>query len=448
MTERPDGHFLPASVGSAIERLATASDVPSGPVEGSRFRSFATLVGALHHFRSHSESQALIDAWNDAEPDDDTIAASIDGLLTDSNFTPVGKAELDAALETESLIPLRLDIDLDDYAHLRIARRASRAETVTLSKLKGLRTVDKTITVDGDVVIHSVIRDAEYFAARDIDPAERNLVPGKRSLKRFQDVPRADIEMLLPSVKVRFRMVDRLVVGVPAVASGIAVLATKLAPTIGLLVLLVAATIGLRDETPELDQAALAVLLGGAVTLGGFLFRQYAKFKNLRVEHLKTLTENLYFRTVGDGDGVIHSLFAAAEEQETLEVLLAYRFLVGPDARPLTRAELDEAVEAWFATDGPAIDFDVEDALEKMVDLDLVTIEGRRRATQRLRACPLPEALVRLDARWDALFDFPAVEGERETAGAGSDADDDGSPILRTTVRRLIERGRARIRLA
>jgi hypothetical protein len=258
--------------------------------------------------------------------------------------------------------------------------------------------------------VHTRVKPAPWFAERGIDPQERGLVPGHVALKLFRDIPRADVEMLLPSAKVRMRPVDSLLVGVPAVASGIAVLVTKLLPTIGLMFVLVGAWLGLRDEEPRLDQGAMVVLVGGMITLGGFLVRQWSKLKNRRLRYLKTLSESLYFRTVASGPGVLHALLDAAEQQETAEVLLAYWFLAGEDG-PVTPEELDTAVQAWLRTAYHAeVDFEVDDALAKLRDLDLVVptegaggAEGAA-APPRVAALPLPDALDALDRRWDAMF--------------------------------------------
>ena len=251
---------------------------------------------------------------------------------TEQNYTPVTMAELDQALVNESLIPLRLEVDLDDYDELLIYRRGSRQDTVEIPSWIGLRTKERTITVDKRVVVYARVKPQSWFDDRKIDPADRNLVPDHVSLKQFQNVPRADIEMLLPSTQVGLRLIDSLLVGVPAVASGIAVLVTKLLPTLGLIFLLVGAWLGFRDEQPDIDQAALVILFGGSVTLAGFLFRQWTKLKNRRLEYLKILTENLYVRTVAAGPGVLHTLLSSAEQQEVVEVLLAYRFLLAaPD---------------------------------------------------------------------------------------------------------------------
>ncbi|MFV1991693.1 MAG: TMEM143 family protein, partial [Acidimicrobiales bacterium] len=228
----------------------------------------------------------------------------------------------------------------------------------------------------------------------------RNLVPGHVSLKQFQNVPRADIEMLLPSTQVAFRLVDSLVMGVPAVASGIAVLATKLLATLGLMFLLVGSWLGFRDDQPEIDQAALVLLFGGVVAIGGFIVRQWTKLKNRRLEYLKTLTENLYFRTLGAGPGVVHTLLASAEQQEVSEVLLAYRFLLdAPNG--LTADELDAEVEAWLKQSCKSdIDFEVSDAVSKLRRMQVVTGQST------IQAVPLRESLALLDRYWDDLFRY------------------------------------------
>ncbi len=364
------------------------------------FRSLGRLVSALYHFEFHDREQSVIEAWEQADDAGAhaTVRRELTGLLDAANYVEVTMDELHDAMARESFIPLRLKVDLDDYEELLLYRRGSRRQTVELSKWKGLRKEQRTITVEDRVVVLTRVKADAWFHEHGVDPAERNLVPGQVSLKQFQQVPRADIEMLLPSTQVRFRPIDSLLVGLPAVASGIAVLATKLLSTLGLIFVLIGAWVGVRDEQPELDQGALVVLFGGLIALGGFLVRQWTKLKNRRVTYLKTLSETLYFRTLADGPGVLHTLLSSAEQQEVLEVLLAYRFLLDvPDG--LTRDALDLEVEQWLgATCHRDIDFQVDDALGKLRVLEIVD------GASRLRSLPLPEALARLDRRWDDLF--------------------------------------------
>ncbi|MFV1963007.1 MAG: TMEM143 family protein, partial [Acidimicrobiia bacterium] len=362
------------------------------------------------------------------------------GLLDGANYTPVTAAELDYALANESLIPLRLEVDLDDYDELLIYRRGSRANTVEVPKWMGLRSTERTITVDDRVVVYTRVKSRSWFDERGIDPAKRSLVPGHVSLRQFQNVPRADIEMLLPSTRVGLRLIDSLYIGVPAVATGVAVLATKLLPTIGLIFLMAGAWLGFRDDQPKIDQAALVILLIGAVTLGSFVFRQWTKLKNRRLEYLKTLTEALYFRTLGAGLGVFHTLLSSAEQQEVAEVLLAYRFLLAAPGG-LTASELDTEVETWLRRDGHGdIDFEVADAVAKLRRMEVVV------GDLTMRALPLQESLALLDRRWDDLFRYqPTESGEPSGLRDGPVAARAPRFSRLVRLRRVIDRYRGRV---
>lgn len=395
--------FVPRRVGQVTDELVA---LPwDDPADAERFRVLSRLVAALAQVDLHDREEAVIDAWAQTEAGDAQAAAALrealSTLLDGANYVPVTIDELNEAMARESLIPLRLEVDLDDYTDLFVYRRGGRRETVQVPRWKGLRSEERTITVEDRVVVLTRIKPRSWFEERGIDPAERNLVPGQVSLKQFQDVPRADIEMLLPSTQVRFRPIDTLLVGLPALASGIVVLTTKLLPTIGLAVVLLGAWLGLRDEEPQLDQGALVVLFGGLVTIGGFLVRQWSKLKNRRLAYLKTLSETLYFRTLADGPGVLHTLLYSAGQQHVLEVVLAYRFLLAaPDGA--TAHDLDADVERWLrATCHREIDFEVDAALAALDDLGLVDRDG-----DRVRAVPPAPALTRLDRRWDQIFRF------------------------------------------
>lgn len=405
---------MPRRVSELTNELA---DMPWTGIGGPEdFRAFSRLAAALFHFEFHDREQLMLDVWEQASEDPSAasvVAEEVEGLLTDSNYTPVAHDDLHEAIAREATIPLRLEVDLDDYEVLLIQRRGSQPKTIDVSRLWGLVKRERTITVEDRVVVFAKIQSADYFERMGINPEDRNLVPGQIMLKQFQHVPRADIETLLPSTKVRYRRIDTVMVGLPAVASGAVVLATKLLPTLGLMALLAGTWLGLRNEQPKIDQAALVVLFGGLVAIGGFFFRQWTKLKNRRVAYLKTLSEVLYFRTLSTGPGVLHTLLATAERQEVLEVLLAYRFLLEHPGG-VTASDLDEHIEEWLRESCQRdIDFDVEDALDKAQRFGLV--EG----DDLLVAQSLSTTLYQLDQRWNALFDHRSRMPEPSSAIAG-----------------------------
>jgi hypothetical protein len=158
---------------------------------------------------------------------------------------------------------------------------------------------------------------------------------------------------------------------------------------------------GLSKEEAQLNQKHLIALGAGLATLGGFLFRQISKFKNRKIKFMKALSDNLYFKNLDNNAGVFHHLIDAAEEEEVKETVLAYFFLL-TEKQPLLQAELDDIIEKWLETGwGCKINFEIEDAINKLERLELVTREG-----DRLRCLPLAEARRRLDHIWDNYFTF------------------------------------------
>jgi hypothetical protein len=222
---------------------------------------------------------------------------------------------------------------------------------------------------------------------------------GATLLKLFRNVPRADLEMLFPNTRVRMRLLDKLMIGVPALVSGGIVLTTKLGASLVLLGSLFGYWLGLHSQPTELNQARVMVLLAGAAALAGYLWKQFSNFKNRKIRFMQALTQNLYFRNLDNNAGVFHRLANDAEEEECKEALLAYYILLQSPA-PLAKAELDRQVESWLQQSWDcAVDFEIADALRKLRDLGLVEeIDGA------LVAVPLTTAISVLDRRWDNYF--------------------------------------------
>lgn len=376
MTEIVRQKFLSARVLRALNGLRD-QPLPNG--EMHHFAAITELVAALYHNEFHGRAKAITECWEDAEAGDTEAATELSERLTrlleDSNYQRVTVDELDEAVSKELLLPLRLRVDLDDYRELLIYRNGSHHDTVETRKWDRIRTEQRRVTVDNRLVVHTQVQPAAWFAERGINPAKRGLEPGRIDLRHFRDTPRANIKTLLPSVRVRYRLVDSLKMGVPALASGIVVLTTKLLTTLGLMFVLIGAWLGLRKKAPELDQASLVVLFGGLAALGGFVARQYSKLKNRHVQYLKILSEHLFNHTLGDGSAVVYTLLYAAEHQEVAEVLLGYRFLLD-HPQGYRAAELDAMVEAWIETETMSdIDFDVAGSLTKLRYLNLVVTE-------------------------------------------------------------------------
>ena len=412
--------FLPVRRSDLVRLLDEAARLPEEDQE--RFRALADLLDAVFHFDFRARLETLKDAYAPFDHDPDTRAVftyddgdraqaqqqlieSMERLLEDANFERVDAEEIERAFEEESLLAVRVEADLDDFEHLLVYRRGVTEREEQIDRWWGLSSRTVRFSNNERVLMLVTFADEAHWGHRQDEIDALPFEPGSTIIKLFQDVPSADIEMLFPNTQVRMRWTDKLLIGVPAFISGLIILTTKLATTLGLLFLLVGFYVGLRDEPVELDQATLITLGAGLGSVGGYLTRQFTKFKARKMAFMKTLADNLYFRNLDNNAGVFHHLLDAAEEEEVKETVCAWYFLRAADG-PLTPRELDDAVESWFADAvGVAVDFEVQDGLGKLRHLGLVEEDG-----DRLRAVPAETALRRLDERWDAYVTERGVQ--------------------------------------
>jgi hypothetical protein len=195
-------------------------------------------------------------------------------------------------------------------------------------------------------------------------------------LKLFQNVPDADVEMLFPNTRVGMRRIDKLMIGIPALISGGLTFSTKLGTTLVLLGSVFGFWLGLYSEPVELGRAEVLVLLAGIVALITYLWKQFSSFRKRKLKYTEALTRNLYFKLLDNNAGVLFRILDDAEESECKESLLAYSFLLQA-AEPVTAIELDKRIETWLASEWECrLDFDIEDALEKLCQLNLAVTDG------------------------------------------------------------------------
>ena len=371
------------------------------------FRQLSYMLDQVFHFEFHRVIESLKNAYAGIDPDTDTrrpdypesedagsFKSLLDGLLEKANYERVTESDLNRALSESSMFKIRLQVDFNDFSEVSLFARGQSIRTETISTWFGLRSKTIEFINYERVVVYLRIRDG-YNSTSDSDHCR----PGATYLKMFRNVPRADLEMLFPNTRVGMRLMDKLLIGVPAVVSGGIVLTTKLGASLVLLGSLFGYWLGVSSKPVELNQAAVLALLAGAAALGGYLWKQFNNFKNRKIRFMQALTQNLYFKNLDNNAGVFYRLANDAEEEESKEAILAYYFLL-VNSTPLTRGELDRNIETWFESEWNCrLDFEIDDALHKLVTLGLVEKSG-----DKLEAVPVEQGIRILDQRWDNYF--------------------------------------------
>lgn len=208
-------------------------------------------------------------------------------------------------------------------------------------------------------------------------------------IKLFHEIPLADSEMIFPARKLRMKSSDITVLVMTALAGVYALYR------------------GLQQNRSTF----LLVMLG---ILGLYVVKLVLGYRRVRQKYLAQVTDTLYHKNLNNDMGVLEYLVSAMEEQDLKESVLVY-FVLWRNKQPMTLSDIDQAVETFLyeRCQGVEIDFEVEDALRKVIDhnqerslyyLPMIrSIQGAD-GTIWYQARPLDEIIPMMDQRWDQLY--------------------------------------------
>jgi Protein of unknown function (DUF3754) len=386
-------HYIPLRLAELTDVLC--ADVALDLAERDAFRRWCTLLSATLHFRYQQYREKLKDAYAPFDPDAATVSLSkptdemrikglddlfvrIDRILARANFLPIDEATISAATETHSDDGVDLEVDFTAFEKFRVFRRGEAIET---------RIVRRWWRPWCAETLHVPIHRRLVVIVKP-KPGKRlppELGPDAVHLKYFKDIPQADIEMLLPGARPRMPRTYQLKLG-GSLVSGLGLLAVN-----AMKPLLTTALLGLNY--------LYTVVIG----LLGYGWRQYAGYMTTRTALSLRITTWLYCRNLANNSGVLITLLEEAEEQDARETILAYFHLWRHAAHTgWTAEQLDVSVERHLAALLKAdVDFEVDDALAKLVRLGLARKRG-----DRYVPLPIDAALVHLDRMWDNAFPY------------------------------------------
>jgi hypothetical protein len=405
-------HYIPLRKADLVRLLVQDKQLP--PAERDRFRQFARLVGAVFHFEYLQQLDELKDAYAPFDPDTETqslkqetpedrdkkLNLAFDDfvrLMERANFKRLTWADVEAAMAGgASDWGVNMYVDRSLYERIEIFIRGDTIGKRTRRRWNRLfRLEEVKLPIYRRLVFMVKIRPHRVFG-RAADT--RSIY-----LKAFKDVPKLDLEMLLPGAQLEMPRLQRWKIG-GSLLSGLAFLLWKI-----------------WAELLELfDRFAIGqggLIWGPIAALFGYGYKQYYGYSTMRQSYHLMLKESLYFQNLDNNAGVLTRLLDEAEEQECREVLLAYYFLwrYAPP-QGWTSGQLDDYVELYL--EGAAklkIDFEIGAALAKLVRLNLV-----RKTGEMYHAVAIEAAIAALERAWsghirDAVnpSSSPLPSGER-----------------------------------
>jgi hypothetical protein len=388
-------HFIPVRKAELIRLLA--NDARVHEEEPHQFDQLCTLLAATIHYRYHSRLEDLKELYAPFNPDSVTrelqrpnddqrqrlvpvLFDKFTELLQRANYRRLSRNEIDQAVGVASDWGVRLQVDFEVFDRLEVYVRGEAVERRTR---RSWQTYYRVVEVDVPlyqrlVVVFHLRNNKELPAGIDVNPVH---------IKVFKNIPRQDLDMLLPGTRFAMTLLDRGMIILPTL-TGIGIAILKIVK--GALLLAFAGAYGILG---------ILGLVGGTVGYGVKSFLGYLRTKE---KYQLNLTRSLYYQNLDNNAGAIFRVLDEAEEQEFCEAILAYALLLWrADQQGWTSRQLDMQAEDYLSDIlGRDVDFEVRDALAKLERFGCAaeTADGHWRAT------PLKEALLSLDRAWDSYF--------------------------------------------
>jgi hypothetical protein len=429
--------FIPVTALALVDRLTVADAWPNGDHgEARRFFRYLDFWRRQQHNR---RLMTLLRAYEPFDPDSDLLitrqytpdekkrlqkraVADVRRILERANYVSIDPKSVELILTKDSHYGLDLHVDLGVFEECllfyrgKTTRRDKRTNyrkfmrkeefdvpifrrLCLLFKLKPFKVRVKEVMAEKNVTE----KEAEKIVTRMRGSLPAEVKEDNIYIKLFKNIPRNDLEMVFPNTRVRFRLLDKIKLGVTgggAVGMGLVGTAGKLAAG------------GLTMANP-------VALMGAVAGLGGIAFRQGVNFMNQKQRYMVVMAQNLYFHAMADNRGVMIKLSERGAEEDVKEEILLYSVLAKETCNRSDLELIDGAIESYLRSAFDIqVDFDLPDALERLIADGVV----REDADGTLHTLPPAQAAQHLDAKWDRyLDDLP--DGVRQE-GMEVDAED------------------------
>jgi hypothetical protein len=350
MPKRHDcSHFIPVATGELVELLR--SDRTLTDEERDAFRALCERVQEAYHREYHPRLRELKASYAPFDPDGEPSVVPLpaaerqrrlNGLLSDlawlldrAHFKHLSREEIEPVLATASDWGVKTNVDFRAFDHLSVFVRGETYQKRRRRRWFGLAEPDEVeVPIFERLVLIMKLRPHPRLGKVNTDQVY---------VKIFKEIPRDDLDMLLPGAQVKLSVLDRSKIGV-GFLTGIAMTVYKVFAEALLKVLS-----DLNNILHLIANADGRVFWGLAGGFFGYGYSTYYNYHQTRQAYNLALTQSLYFQNLDNNAGVLTRLFNEAEEQASRQAILAYFCLwrfAGPEG--FTAGELEVALELYL----------------------------------------------------------------------------------------------------
>ena len=399
-------YFIPFTRDQITKMLLDNGELNNDEV--SKFEQFCLLLKSIYHFEFHTKLERMKSSYRIFSPDvnlapnelENSNTSKIEADLTnmlrqtliDGNFEKVSKENLNAAMEKEGIFPVSCQIDFDCFDYYEIYYQGSSTAKEEIKTWNPFKKKEVEFKFYDRIVFFFKVKNEEFFHSnkKNTKPG----IPGKVYIKFFRNIPESDLEMIFPNPKPEMKFIHKMQIFLPLLAGfGVLIQKTIIEPNF-------------NSGSNPLQEGLSVGLVVFLIVLGGYVLRTFLGYKNVVQSFLGEIAKSLYFKDKGNNQGVFTMLIDSAEEQECKEAMMAYYFLLNSNKK-MTEETLDNAIEEWMEIKHEIkIDFEVDDAIRKLEEKNLVI----RDTNGILTALNLDEALSHMDYIWDNYFEYNKPE--------------------------------------
>lgn len=398
IVEQPNGrreNFVPLHTCDVIEWLV--AQPTTGAEAEKSFTQIASLIVALLHHLYRQRHEQLTYVYAPLDPDRDRLLRSVptDGFrkqlidellertedtLHRANYHKLSAGDINEAMEAASRWGVRMRVN---FAMLRKLEVYGRGHVVGQRQIRNWQRFFRLETVEVPlyqrlIVIFQTSPDlkSDQFDSRRV------------YLRMFKNIPRQDIDMMLPATGIQMTWLDHSKIVVPSLYAAGMALWRFLRNVVLLAFFGVFKTLGFF---------VLVVLAVGFGVRSMFAYRT-----NTKRRYMLNMAQNLYYQNLDNNAGVLLRLLEEGEQQEAIEAILAYyaTAIALRDRGPLSLEAIDLECERLLKeATNIEIDFDVERTVRTLAQLGV--LEANQDGWSAL---PPDKARKSLDATWESWF--------------------------------------------
>ncbi|XP_063933755.1 uncharacterized protein LOC135145572, partial [Zophobas morio] len=256
-------------------------------------------------------------------------------------------------------------------------------------KIKRIR-LDQLPLYPKDLLVQTTLQEPTF---RDVIIIYREIGQKAIRLKRFVDIPLADLELVYPAKAISLNLTDSLIFFVTIIVGLVSVANSSYGENLG--------------------DYVYSIALG----VGILIARSIYNYNNQKSAYEATLTKTLYEKQVSTDETLLIHLVRNCEEQEVKEALLAFFMLTkeGSQKEDILDYLIEAFLRKYFKKN---IDFHVSNALSKLSHIGLVEISPGGLVT----AIPLEKAVSTITKKWSE-FDIGLKDKSKEGGMVSGAAD-------------------------